>query len=88
MKRNKKIKNNNNNEMQKWECLGFTDKHHYQGWLHFNGLVEETYSYDDTWYDEYTGTIVTITGEEVDSEKEDEEYVKNILQGKVVESED
>lgn len=78
MNRSKKLKINA--IPQKWEILGFTDKHHYQGWLHFNGLVDEVYTYDDTWYDEYTGTVVSISEEEiVDSETADEDYVRSLL---------
>lgn len=68
---------------QKWFKLGFTDKHHYSGWLHFNGLVEEEYTYDDVYYDEYTGTIVNIQEYE-HNETGVEEYVKSTLDGKII----
>ncbi|WP_284161664.1 hypothetical protein [Burkholderia pseudomallei] len=50
--------------MPKWEALGFTDKHHYVGWLQFNDLADESMGFDDTYKDEYTGKTVRL-GKEV-----------------------
>lgn len=84
MRKNAKSKNN---EPQKWQILGFTDKYHYQNWLYFNGLVDEVHTYDNVWYDEYSGSVVSLCGEEEDSSDADEEYVRSLLEGRVVDTE-
>lgn len=52
-----------NVKKEKWELRGFEGKADYLGWLHFNNLVDETYNYDDVYYDEYSGETVNITEE-------------------------
>ncbi|URC22185.1 hypothetical protein CHUUTOTORO_01000 [Serratia phage vB_SmaM-ChuuTotoro] len=48
-------------ENTKWHQRGFTDKHHYQGWLQFNDLIDEGYGYDDTYHDQYSGKTIRIS---------------------------
>jgi hypothetical protein len=48
-------------ENTKWHQRGFSDKHHYQGWLQFNDLIDEGYGFDDTYHDQYTGKTIRIS---------------------------
>lgn len=50
-------------EQTKWFQRGFTSKNHYIGWLQFNDLVDESFGYDDTYYDHYSGKTIRIGGE-------------------------
>lgn len=52
----------------KWKERGFESKHEYIGWLYFNDLTDESNTYDDVYYNEYTGKVtnITKTGKEED----------------------
>ena len=45
----------------KWFKKGFGSKHEYIGWLQFNDLVDESFGYDDTYKDPFTGKTVYLT---------------------------
>lgn len=47
-------------EQTKWFQRGHASKSEYLGWLQFNDLVDETFGYDDTYYDQYTGKTIKI----------------------------
>ncbi len=49
-------------EQTKWFKRGFQSKNEYIGWLHFNDLVDESHTYDDTYYDQYSGETKRISG--------------------------
>lgn len=53
-------KNSVPDEQTKWFQRGFASKHEYIGWLQFNDLVDESFGYDDTYYDEYSGRTIKI----------------------------
>lgn len=53
-------KNTVPDEQTKWFQRGFASKHEYIGWLQFNDLVDESFGYDDTYYDEYSGRTIKI----------------------------
>lgn len=48
------------NKKEKWQLLGFEGKADYVGWLSFNGLVDEMYSYDNAYRDEYSGDVINL----------------------------
>lgn len=47
-------------ENTKWFQRGFASKHEYLGWLQFNDLVDDSFGYDDTYHDQYTGLTVRL----------------------------
>lgn len=53
-------KNTVPDEQTKWFQRGFQSKHEYVGWLRFNDLVDESYGYDDTYHDQYSGRTIKI----------------------------
>lgn len=53
-------KNTVPDEQTKWFQRGFQSKHEYVGWLRFNDLVDESYGYDDTYHDQYSGKTIKI----------------------------
>lgn len=57
----------------KWFQRGFQSQREYQGWLQFNDLVDESFGYDDTYYDQYTGKVVRICAEDSPETTEDDE---------------
>lgn len=62
---------------KKWFQRGFTDKQHYQGWLSFNDLIDESHTFDDTYRDPYTGRTVHLMEEtDLSSLDEDDEAAK------------
>lgn len=62
------------NSGKRWFQRGFTSNRHYQGWLHFNDLVDESHSYDDVYRDPFSGRTIHLMGEtDVDSLDEDDE---------------
>lgn len=67
------------NSGKRWFQRGFTDNRHYQGWLSFNDLVDESHSYDDVYRDPYTGNTVKISDGEDYTEETDaaDEYIYN-----------
>lgn len=56
-------------ENTKWFQRGFASKNEYIGWLRFNDLVDESFSYDDTYHDQYTGKTIRIAGDSEEAEK-------------------
>lgn len=44
----------------KWFQRGFESQREYQGWLQFNDLIDESYGYDDTYYDQYSGMTIRV----------------------------
>lgn len=72
----------------KWKDRGFDDKHHYAGWLHFNGLTDDSKMYDDTYYDEYTGRVVNITAPDAATTDADvdeaEKFLKSVDENKEI----
>lgn len=58
----------------KWGQRGFASKHEYIGWLQFNDLVDESFGYDDTYTDPYSGKTIRL-GE---SSTEDVEQYNNL----------
>lgn len=56
-------KKNKDNIIPVWELKGFTDKRHYHGWLHFNGLIAEESTYDTVYRDDFTGETVNLDKE-------------------------
>lgn len=61
------------NSQKKWFQRGFTDKHHYQGWLSFNDLISESHTFDDVYRDPYTGRVINVAGPEGDNTEEADE---------------
>ena len=59
----------------KWEERGFKSKHEYIGWLYFNDLTDESSTYDDVYYNEYTGKVTNITKTTDSNDEEDREDV-------------
>lgn len=55
---NKKVETNP--EDTKWFKRGFQSKTEYIGWLNFNDLIDESHTYDDTYYDQYTGKTTRL----------------------------
>lgn len=53
-KKNKDVSN------AKWFKRGFHSKQEYIGWLQFNDLVDESFSYDDVYYDDYSGKTINL----------------------------
>ncbi|UZZ64407.1 hypothetical protein A73_205 [Escherichia phage A73] len=47
-------------EQTKWFQRGFASKHEYLGWLQFNDLVDDSFGYDDTYHDQYSGLTVRL----------------------------
>lgn len=47
-------------EQTKWFQRGFQSKHEYIGWLQFNDLVDESFGYDDTYHDPYSGKTIRL----------------------------
>lgn len=60
------------NSDKKWFQRGFTDKNHYQGWLSFNDLIDESHTFDDVYRDQYSGKVVNLTDPDSDIVEEDE----------------
>lgn len=52
-------------ENTKWFQRGFTSKEHYQGFLHFNDLIDEGYGFDDVYHDDYTGKTIRVTASDI-----------------------
>jgi len=65
-------------EQTKWFKRGFASKHEYIGWLQFNDLVEESFGYDDTYHDPYSGKTFRMDDlSDLDSfEDDNEESIK------------
>ena len=60
------------NSGKKWFQRGFSDKNHYQGWLSFNDLIDESHTFDDVYRDPYSGKVVNLTDPDSDIVEEDE----------------
>lgn len=52
---------NQGDEKKRWHQRGFVSKSHMENWLSFNDLIEEHFTYDDVYMDEYTGKVVDVT---------------------------
>lgn len=50
-------------EQTKWAIRGHASKHEYIGWLRFNDLVDESFGYDDTYLDPYSGKTLHLGDE-------------------------
>lgn len=48
-------KNSVPDEQTKWFKRGHASKNEYIGWLYMNDLIDESFSYDDTYHDQYSG---------------------------------
>lgn len=65
-------------EQTKWFSRGFQSKHEYIGWLQFNDLVDESFGYDDTYHDPYTGRTINISEDsEMDVQDDADQFLKN-----------
>lgn len=47
-------------EQTKWFQRGFASKAEYIGWLRFNDLCDESFDYDDTYHDPYSGKTIRL----------------------------
>lgn len=72
-------KNTVPDEQTKWFQRGFASKHEYIGWLQFNDLVDESFGYDDTYYDEYSGRTIKIGAA---PEEDVEQYEPKVVEDK------
>lgn len=68
----KKIKSVESEENSKWAQRGFMSKNHYIGWLQFNDLVDESFGYDDTYYDPYSGKTINLCDPASDKDVKDD----------------
>lgn len=65
-------------EETKWFQRGFASKHEYLGWLQFNDLVDESFGYDDTYHDQYTGLTVRLGKPAVENVEKYDEILNKI----------
>ncbi len=60
-------------EQTRWFQRGFNSKNEYIGWLWFNDLADDSLSYDDTYYDQYSGETKRISDEDGDRSNSENE---------------
>lgn len=48
---------------KRWFQRGFTDEKHYQGWLHFNDLIDTSHTHDDVYRDDFSGRVIHLMGD-------------------------
>lgn len=66
---------------KKWFQRGFTDKQHYQGWLSFNDLIDESHTFDDTYRDPYSGRTIHLMEEtDISSLDEDDDAAQFLIE--------